>query len=78
MIAGNPLPRGGLLFGRFPNQEPGGGGSPSKHLVQLLRGGFSSSGFLVTIWDPAPQIPAIMVSFFLSFFGLEDPSQSQD
>jgi len=27
--------------------EPGGGGLPLKHLVQILRGGFSSSGFLV-------------------------------
>jgi len=31
----------------FPNQEPGGRGPPSKHLVQILRGGSSSSGFLI-------------------------------
>jgi len=47
LIAGNPPPRGGLLLGRFPNQEPGGRGPSSKHLVQILQGMSSSSGFLV-------------------------------
>jgi len=33
-----PPPRGGFLFTMFPNQEPGGRGSPSKHLVHFFRG----------------------------------------
>ena len=32
----NPPSRRGLLFGIFPNQEPGGRAPPSKHLVQIL------------------------------------------
>jgi len=35
-------PREDFLFGRFPNQKPGGKGPSSKHLVQILRGGSSS------------------------------------
>jgi len=31
----------------FPDQEPGGRGPPSKHLVQILRGVSSSCGFLI-------------------------------
>jgi len=46
-------PRGGFLFGRFPNQEPGGRGPPSKNLIQILRGGSSSSGYFVR--EPAAQ-----------------------
>ena len=34
-----PPPRGGFLFTMFPNQEAGGRGPPSKHMVQILRGG---------------------------------------
>jgi len=40
-------PPGGFLFTMFPDQEPGGRGPPSKHLVQILRKGSSSSGFLI-------------------------------
>ena len=47
LIAATPPSGGGLLFCRFPNQETGGRGSPSKHLVKILRGGSSSSGFLI-------------------------------
>jgi len=47
LIAGNPPSRGGFLFTMFPNQEPDGRGAPSKHLVQILRGGSSSSGCLI-------------------------------
>jgi len=36
-------------FTMFPHQEPGGRGPPSKHLVQMLRGGSSSSGFLIRV-----------------------------
>jgi len=36
-----PPPRGGFLFGRFPNQEPGWREPLLKHLVQILRGGSS-------------------------------------
>jgi len=39
--------RKGFLFGRFPDQEPGGREPPSKHPVHILRGGSSSSGILV-------------------------------
>ena len=31
-------------------------------------------GYLIT----APQAPSVCIPFFLSFFGLEDPSQSLD
>jgi len=42
-----PPPRGGFLCTMFPNQEPGGRGAPSKHLVQIFRAGSSSSGSLI-------------------------------
>jgi len=41
------IPGGGFPFIVFPDQEPGGRGPPTKHLVQILRGGSSSSGFLI-------------------------------
>ena len=44
---GTPPLRGGFLFTMFPNQEPGGRGPPSKHMVQILQGGSSSSRFLI-------------------------------
>jgi len=47
LIERNPHPQGGFLFTMFPDQEPGGRGLPSKHLVQFFRGGSSSSGFLL-------------------------------
>jgi len=40
-------PRGGFLSTMFPHQAPGGRGPPSKHLVQILRRGSFSSGFLI-------------------------------
>ena len=43
----NPPPRGVFLFTMFPNQDPRGRRPPSKHLVQILRGGSSSSRFLI-------------------------------
>jgi len=46
LIERTPPPRGGFLFTMFPNQEPSGRGPPSKKLVQILRGGSSSAGFL--------------------------------
>ena len=45
LIERTPPPRGGFLFTMFPHQEPGGRGPPSKN--QVLRGGSSSSRFLV-------------------------------
>ena len=42
-----PPPQGGFLFTMFLGQEHGVRGPPSKHLYQLLRGGSSSSGFLI-------------------------------
>ena len=42
-----PPPRGGLLLTMFPHQEPCVRGPPSKHLVQILRGGSSYSRFLM-------------------------------
>ena len=57
LIAGTPPPRGSFFLGWFPNQEPGGGGSPMKNHPQnwsilgwVLQGESSSSGFL--IWNP--------------------------
>jgi len=47
LIERNPFPREGFLFTMFPDQEPSGRRLPSKHLVQILRGGSSSSGFLI-------------------------------
>ena len=47
MIERNPPPGGGFLFTMFPHQEPGRRGLPSKNLYQVLRGGSSSSGFLM-------------------------------
>jgi len=47
LIERNPPLGGGFLFTMFPDQEPGGRGPPSKHPVQILRGGSSSSGFLI-------------------------------
>jgi len=47
LIAETPPPRGGFLFARFPNQEPGGRAPSSKRLVQILRRGSSSPGFLI-------------------------------
>jgi len=44
-----PPPPGLFLFTMFPDQEPGGRGPPSKHLVQILQEGSSSCGFL--IWE---------------------------
>ena len=44
---GNPPHRGGFLFTMFPHQEPWVRGSPSKNLVQILRGGSSYSRFLM-------------------------------
>ena len=62
-IAGTPHPRGGFLFGRFPNQEPGGKEPPWKHLVQILRGGFlppdSGSGNLPRRPPRGGGVPAI-------------------
>ena len=40
-------PREGFLFTMFPYQEPRGRGPPSKHLVQIPRGGSSCSGMLM-------------------------------
>jgi len=42
-IERNPPPREGFLSTMFSNQEPGGNGPP----IQILRGGTSSSGFLM-------------------------------
>ena len=42
-----PPPRRCFLFTMFPDQEPGGRGSPPKPLVQILRKGSSSSGILI-------------------------------
>ena len=47
LIERKPPPRGGFVFTMFPHQEPCARGPPSKHLVQILRGGSSSSGFLI-------------------------------
>ena len=47
LIERTPPPRGGFLFTMFPDQEPGGRGPSSKNLYQVLRGGSSSSGFLI-------------------------------
>jgi len=40
-------PRGVSLFTMFPDQEPEARGPPSKNLYQVLRGGSSSSRFLI-------------------------------
>ena len=47
LIEKNRPPRGCFLFTMFPDQEPRGRGPPSKHLVQILRGGSSCFGFLI-------------------------------
>jgi len=47
LIERNTPPRGSFLFTMFPDQDPGGKGPPSKHMVQILRGGSSFSGFLI-------------------------------
>jgi len=47
LIERNPTPRGGSRFTMFPDQEPEGGGPPSKNLFHVLRGGSCSSGFLI-------------------------------
>jgi len=47
LIERNPPPRGGFLFTMFPHQEPWVRGPPSKHLVQILRGGSSYSRLLM-------------------------------
>jgi len=47
LIARKPPPRGGFLYTMFPNQESEARGPPSKNLYQVLRGGSSSSGFLI-------------------------------
>jgi len=47
LIERTPPPRGVFLFTLSPDQEPGGRGPSSKHLVQILRRGSSSFGFLI-------------------------------
>ena len=47
LIERTPPSWGGFLLTMFPDQEPEGRRAPSKHLVQILRGGSSSSGFLI-------------------------------
>ena len=47
VMEGNLPPRVSFLFTICPNQEPGGRGPPSMNLYQVLRGGSSSSGFLI-------------------------------
>jgi len=42
-----PPPAGGFLFIMFHDQKPRGRGPPLKHLVQILRGRSSSSGFSI-------------------------------
>ena len=63
LIEKNPLPLGDFLFNMFPNQEPGRGGPPSKHLVQILQGGSSSSGSLIREHSKYETPPGGGVSF---------------
>ena len=46
LIKRNPPPGVGLFY-MFHDQTPGGKGPPWKHMVQILRGGSSSYGFLI-------------------------------
>ena len=55
LIERDPPPRGGFLFTMFPDQEPGGRGHPSKHLVQILRG-VSSPPLFPEEEDPSRRI----------------------
>jgi len=58
-------PRG---FTMFPDQEPGGRGPPSKNLYQVLRGGSSSSGFLIREHSKRETFPGGGGSFDHSVF----------
>jgi len=51
----------------FTNQEPGGRGPPSKHLVQIFRGGSSPSGFLIRPGNIVIRKPPRGGDFFRSY-----------
>jgi len=63
LIERNPPLRGGFLFTMFPHQEPCVRGPPSKHLVQILRGGSSYTRFLMREHSKEEAPPGGGVSF---------------
>ena len=69
LIETNPSPRWWFLSTTtmFPDQEPRGRRLPSKHLVQILRGGSSSSGFVIrehSKSEPPPGGGVLSITMF--------------